>query len=115
MHYTGRYWEMVQRLKVNHFYTSPSAIRKLMKADRNYADNYDLSSLKTIASGNVMYYTNTAQEWFGCLYTVGEPLPTAAWKWFYREIGKENCVLVDTYWQTGKYCTQLMKQYMLQD
>lgn len=50
----GRYWEMVERLKVNHFYTSPSAIRKLMKADRNYADNYDLSSLKTIASGNVI-------------------------------------------------------------
>ena len=105
---TGRYWEMVQRLKVNHFYTSPSAIRKLMKADHNYADNYDLSSLKTIASGNVMYYMNAAYLRFLMLsHTVGEPLPTAAWKWFYKEIGKQKCVLVDTYWQTGKYFTQV--------
>ena len=78
-----------------------------MKADRNYADNYDLSSLKTIASGNIVHYMNAAHEWFGCFYTVGEPLPTAAWKWFYEEIGKQKCVLVDTYWQTGKYFTQL--------
>lgn len=49
--FTGRYWEMVQRLKVNHFYTTPSAIRKLMKADRDCTNGYDLSSLRTIASG----------------------------------------------------------------
>ena len=48
---TGRYWEMVQRLKVNHFYTSPSAIRKLMKASDTFVEDYELSTLKTIGSG----------------------------------------------------------------
>ena len=47
----GRYWEMVQRLKVNQFYTTPSAIRKLMQAGDEFVNNYDFSSLKTIGSG----------------------------------------------------------------
>ena len=49
----GRYWEMVERLKINHFYTSPAAIRKLMKENLNCVQGYDVSSLKTIASGIV--------------------------------------------------------------
>ena len=55
----GRYWEMVERLKVNHFYTSPAAIRKMMKADENYVGEYDVSSLRTIASG---YFGSIKQQ-----------------------------------------------------
>ena len=50
--YVGRYWEMVERLKINHFYTSPAAIRKLMKENRDCVGSYDVSSLRTIASGD---------------------------------------------------------------
>ena len=54
--FSGRYWEMVERLKVNHFYTTPSAIKKLMKDTPQCMKSYDLSSLKTIACGKVSSY-----------------------------------------------------------
>jgi acetyl-CoA synthetase len=78
---SGRYWEMVERLKVNHFYTSPAAIKKLMKDNLNCANGYNVSSLKTIALG-------------------GEPISTATWMWYYTAVGKRNCLLIDTYGQT---------------
>jgi acetyl-CoA synthetase len=58
---SGRYWEMVERLKVNHFYTTPSAIRKLMKSKDCSVDSYDLSSLKTIGSGEPFPHNSDLQ------------------------------------------------------
>lgn len=77
----GRYWEMIQRLKINQFYTSPTAIRLLYGQDKSYYEKYDLSSLKVLA-------------------TVGEPIGTEPWKWYYENIGKSRCPIADTYWQS---------------
>lgn len=77
----GRYWEMVERLKVNQFYGSPTAIRLLLKYNDSFVTKYDRSSLKTLAS-------------------VGEPLNKDAWLWFHDLVGDGRCDLVDTWWQT---------------
>ena len=77
----GRYWETVQRLKINQFYGAPTAIRLLMKYGDEFVTKYDLSSLKAL----------------GC---VGEPLNHEAFEWFHRLVGKEKCPVVDTWWQT---------------
>jgi acetyl-CoA synthetase len=77
----GRYWEMVQRLKVTHFYTAPTAIRMLIRKGDEWVKKYDRSSLRIL----------------GC---VGEPLNKEAWKWYYTVVGDEKCTIVDTYWQT---------------
>ena len=68
--YTGRYWEMIERLKVNQFNTTPSAIRCLMKSGSRFVKQHDLSSLKTIGSGNskynkpmYMFMENATCEW----------------------------------------------------
>jgi len=76
-----RYWRLIQDHKVNSFYTSPTAIRSLMKAGVANKESFDLSSLKVIG-------------------TVGEPINPEAWKWFYEHIGLKKCSVVDTYWQT---------------
>jgi acetyl-CoA synthetase len=76
-----RMWEIVERYGVNILYTSPTAIRLLMKYGEKYPDSHDLSSLKTLG-------------------TVGEPINPAAWQWFYHIIGKDRCPIIDTYWQT---------------
>jgi acetyl-CoA synthetase len=77
----GRYWDMVQRHKINIFYTAPTAIRALMKMGDDPVKKYDLSSLKTLG-------------------TVGEPINPEAWKWYYEVVGGSRCDIVDTYWQT---------------
>jgi acetyl-CoA synthetase len=77
----GRFWDMVDKLKINQFYTAPTAIRSLMGAGLQYVAPYSLSSLKTLGS-------------------VGEPINEEAWQWYYRYIGKSRCPLVDTWWQT---------------
>lgn len=77
----GRYWETVQRLKVNQFYTAPTAIRLLIKHGDEHVEKYDLSSLRTLGS-------------------VGEPINVEAWDWYNKVVGKEKCVVVDTWWQT---------------
>lgn len=77
----GRYWEMVERLKVNQFYGAPTAIRLLLKYDETYVTKYDRSSLKTLGA-------------------VGEPLNKDAWHWFHDLVGEGRCDLVDTWWQT---------------
>jgi len=77
----GRYWDLVQRHKVNVFYTAPTAIRALMRFSSDVVDKYDLSSLRVLGS-------------------VGEPINPAAWEWYYNVIGKGKCYIVDTYWQT---------------
>ena len=77
----GRYWDMVDRHKINVFYTAPTAIRSLMRFGNEIPKKYDLSSLKVLGS-------------------VGEPINPEAWKWYYEHIGREKCTIVDTYWQT---------------
>lgn len=77
----GRFWEICEKYKVNQFYTAPTAIRALMGCGDDYPAQYDLSSLKVIGS-------------------VGEPINEEAWQWYYKHVGKENCPIVDTWWQT---------------
>ncbi|SFD22965.1 acetate--CoA ligase [Collimonas sp. OK412] len=81
----GRFWDMVQRHKATIFYTAPTAIRSLIKAadaDPNiHPSKYDLSSLRLLG-------------------TVGEPINPEAWMWYHKNIGRERCPIVDTFWQT---------------
>lgn len=77
----GRYWDVIQRHKVNIFYTAPTAIRAVAKEGDGLVNKYDLSSLRILGS-------------------VGEPINRDAWLWYYNRIGKEKCAVVDTWWQT---------------
>ena len=77
----GRFWQIVEENKVNIFYTAPTAIRALEAKGMEFVNPYDLSSLKVLG-------------------TVGEPINEDAWHWYDKEIGKENCPIVDTWWQT---------------
>ena len=77
----GRFWEVVEKYKVTHFYTAPTAIRALMSYDIKYVQKYDLSSLKVLG-------------------TVGEPINEEAWHWYNDHIGGGRCPIVDTWWQT---------------
>jgi len=77
----GRFWHVIEKHKVNIFYTAPTAIRSLQTASLDFVEKYNLSSLKVIGS-------------------VGEPINEEAWRWYYKNIGKEKCPLVDTWWQT---------------
>jgi acetyl-CoA synthetase len=77
----GRLWEVVEKYKVTHFYTAPTAIRALMSFDLKYVQKYDLSSLKVLGS-------------------VGEPINEEAWHWYNDHVGGGRCPIVDTWWQT---------------
>ena len=77
----GRFWDIVERHKVDIFYTAPTAIRSLMGFGEEYFKDKDLSSLKVLGS-------------------VGEPINEEAWHWYNKNIGKEKCTIVDTWWQT---------------
>ncbi|MDR3411539.1 MAG: acetate--CoA ligase [Formivibrio sp.] len=77
----GRYWEMVERLKINVFYTAPTAIRAVMREGDAWPRKYDLSSLRLLGS-------------------VGEPINPEAWLWYHKLVGHERCAIVDTWWQT---------------
>ncbi len=77
----GRFWEVVEKYKVTHFYTAPTAIRALMSFDLDFVKKYDLSSLKVLGS-------------------VGEPINEEAWHWYHTHIGGGKCSIVDTWWQT---------------
>lgn len=79
--YPNRWWQMVEKYGVNIFYTSPTAIRGLMRYGASWADKHDLSSLRLLGS-------------------VGEPINPEAWKWYHEVIGKGNCPIMDTWWQT---------------
>ncbi|MFW9783109.1 MAG: acetate--CoA ligase [Candidatus Heimdallarchaeota archaeon] len=76
-----RFWDIVERHKVTHFYTAPTAIRALMRYGDDPVNKHDISSLKVLG-------------------TVGEPINPEAWTWYHRVIGKSRCPIVDTYWQT---------------
>ena len=77
----GRFWDIVQKYKVNIFYTAPTAIRAFMRWGTEWPAKYDLSSLRVIG-------------------TVGEPINPEAWIWYHQNIGRERCPIVDTWWQT---------------
>ena len=77
----GRFWEIVDKLNVTHFYTAPTAIRALAKHPLSLVEKHDLSSLKVLG-------------------TVGEPINEEAWHWYNDNIGKTKCPIVDTWWQT---------------
>ncbi|KAH8584877.1 acetyl-coenzyme A synthetase [Cryptosporidium sp. chipmunk genotype I] len=77
----GRYWEMVERHKITHFYAAPTAIRTLKRLGDEFVTKYDRSSLRVLGS-------------------VGEPINPSAWRWYYKVVGEERCSVVDTYWQT---------------
>ena len=77
----GRFWDIVERHRVNIFYTAPTAIRAFLKQGDEYPNRHDLSSLRLLG-------------------TVGEPINPEAWLWYHRVIGKERCPIVDTWWQT---------------
>jgi len=77
----GRFWDVVDKHKVNILYTAPTAIRSLMTFGLEYLKGKDLSSLKVLGS-------------------VGEPINEEAWHWFHDNIGKGKCPIVDTWWQT---------------
>ena len=76
-----RWWRIVEKYKVNIFYTSPTAIRALIRQGDQWPEAHDLSSLRLLGS-------------------VGEPINPAAWEWYHRVIGKGRCPIVDTWWQT---------------
>ncbi len=77
----GRFWRIIEKLKVNIFYTAPTAIRAFMKWGEEHPQKADLSSLRLLGS-------------------VGEPINPEAWMWYYKHIGGECCPIVDTWWQT---------------
>jgi len=77
----GRFWDIVDKYKVKQFYTAPTAIRALMREGEEPVMKRDLSSLRLLG-------------------TVGEPINPEAWLWYHRVIGKEECPVVDTWWQT---------------
>ena len=77
----GRFWEIVDKHKVNQFYTAPTAIRALQAYGLEYVKRHSLDSLSVIGS-------------------VGEPINEEAWHWYHDNIGKGKCPLVDTWWQT---------------
>ena len=77
----GRFWKLIEKHRITIFYTAPTAIRSFMKWGEHWPNKYNLSSLRLLG-------------------TVGEPINPQAWRWYNKEIGKEKCPIVDTWWQT---------------
>ncbi len=76
-----RHWQIVERYRVNSYYTAPTLIRSFVKVGPEYPERHDLSSLRLLG-------------------TVGEPINPEAWVWYWKFIGGERCPIVDTWWQT---------------
>lgn len=79
--YPNRWWQMIEKYGVTILYTSPTAIRGLMRFGNQWSKRHDISSLRLLGS-------------------VGEPINPEAWKWYYTNIGNEKCPIMDTWWQT---------------
>ncbi|TDL27840.1 acetate--CoA ligase [Rickenella mellea] len=77
----SRYWQCVQKHKITQFYTAPTAIRLLRKLGHHHVEGHDLSTLRILG-------------------TVGEPINPEAWNWYNEHVGRKQCAVVDTYWQT---------------
>jgi acetyl-CoA synthetase len=79
--YPNRWWKMIEKYGITILYTSPTAIRGLMRFGDDWPERYDISSLRLLGS-------------------VGEPINPEAWRWYYEIIGKKKCPIMDTWWQT---------------
>jgi len=79
--YPNRWWRMIEKYGINILYTSPTAIRGLMRFGDSWVNRHDLSSLRLLGS-------------------VGEPINPEAWRWYYKVVGNEKCPIMDTWWQT---------------
>jgi acetyl-CoA synthetase len=79
--FPNRWWSMIEQYGINIFYTTPTAIRGLMRFGHAWPNRHDLSSLRLLGS-------------------VGEPINPEAWRWFHKHIGKGKCPIMDTWWQT---------------
>ncbi len=77
----ARFWEVIEKHKVNIFYTAPTAVRALMQKGDEFVEGKNLSSLRVLG-------------------TVGEPINEEAWQWYFEKIGSKKCPIVDTWWQT---------------
>jgi acetyl-CoA synthetase len=77
----GRFWQICEKFKVNQFYTAPTVIRSLIRQGTEWVEKHDLSSLRVLGS-------------------VGEPINPEAWIWYYENVGKSRCPIMDTWWQT---------------
>ncbi len=77
----GRFWQVVEKHKINLFYTAPTALRALMKEGNTWVEEYDRSTLRLLG-------------------TVGEPIKEPEWLWYYNIVGDKRCPIVDTWWQT---------------
>ena len=77
----SRFWEICDQHKVNIFYTAPTAIRALIAKGDHHLDGYNLASLRVLG-------------------TVGEPINPEVWEWYFRNVGKSKCEVIDTWWQT---------------
>lgn len=77
----GRFWDVIDKHKVNQFYTAPTAIRALAKENLSYVEGHDLSSIKVLGS-------------------VGEPINEEAWHWYNNHVGRKTAPITDTWWQT---------------
>ncbi len=77
----SRFWDVVDKHKINTFYTAPTAIRALMGAGEGHVKKTSRKSLKLLGS-------------------VGEPINPEAWEWYYHVVGEDRCPIVDTWWQT---------------
>ena len=77
----GRYWQVIDKFKVTQFYTAPTAIRALIRHGEEWPAKYSLDSLRVLGS-------------------VGEPINPEAWMWYYEQVGRNKCPIVDTWWQT---------------
>jgi acetyl-CoA synthetase len=77
----GRFWHVVEKFDITVFYTAPTAIRALMRLGDEWVEKYKMPSLRILGS-------------------VGEPINPEAWMWYHEKVGKENCPIVDTWWQT---------------
>ena len=77
----GRYWQMIDKFKITQFYTAPTAIRALIRQGDGWPGKYPMDSLKVLGS-------------------VGEPINPEAWMWYYKNVGRSRCPIVDTWWQT---------------
>jgi len=77
----GRWWQIIEKYQVSIFYTAPTAIRMFIKAGDQWPNKYNLDSLRILG-------------------TVGEPINHEAWVWYFNQIGKKRCPIIDTWWQT---------------
>lgn len=77
----SRYWQVVDKYKLTQFYSAPTAIRLLRRLGAEHVEQYDLSSLRVLG-------------------TVGEPINPEAWNWYNEVVGRRQCAIVDTFWQT---------------